>query len=130
MSAKSCAPGVYRVSVGGAGAFLLERDDVTVMDTGPPGKVDVLLDALQPIAFTASDVKRILITHYHQDHIGNLLAIAQQTGARVYAPAGDAGLIRKGGRAPRDFEVACFGHGGPIKSGASKKWKAAAKKYG
>ena len=100
MSTKEIAPGVHEVNVGGAGAFLFEHGDVTVIDTGLPGKVDVLLDAVRSIGRSASDVKHILITHYHLDHVGNLQTLTERTGARVYAPAGDAGLIRKGGPVP------------------------------
>ena len=111
MSAKSLVPGVHRVNVGGVAAFILERDDLTIIDTGLPGNVDVLLDAVSAIGRDASDVKRILVTHYHQDHIGNLLALAEKTGARVYAPEGDADLIRKGGRAPEMQKRGALGAG-------------------
>ncbi|MEA2499476.1 MAG: hypothetical protein QOH26_1881 [Actinomycetota bacterium] len=98
---KKIAPGVYRLSVGGVGAFLLDDDGaVTVVDTGLPGNVDEIWGGLKTIGRSPKDVKNILVTHYHQDHIGCLAPLTQGTDATVYAPAGEAAFIRSGGMAP------------------------------
>jgi glyoxylase-like metal-dependent hydrolase (beta-lactamase superfamily II) len=99
MSLTEIASGIHHTNLG-AGVFIINRDDVTIVDTGVPGKVDQILDAVREIGRDPSDVKQILVTHYHQDHIGNLGPLAQATGAEVYAPAKEASLIRTGGTAP------------------------------
>lgn len=100
MPTRQIAPGVYRGSAGGSAFFLIVGGDVTVIDTGPPNKVQRILAAVKTAGRLPTDVDHILVTHYHQDHIGNLAELARATRANVYAPAGDAQLIRSGGRAP------------------------------
>ncbi len=46
--------------------------DVTVIDVGLMGKDDYKLGAIQKLGFELSEVKRILMTHTHLDHIGCL----------------------------------------------------------
>ena len=99
MSLKEIAPGIHHTNVG-AGVFIIDREDVTIVDTGVPGKTDQVLAGLRAIGRQATDVKRILVTHYHQDHVGGLSVLAEATGAEVYVPRNEAGFIRDGGTPP------------------------------
>jgi glyoxylase-like metal-dependent hydrolase (beta-lactamase superfamily II) len=99
LSLKEIAPGVHHTNAG-AGVFIIVRDDVTIIDAGVPGKTDQVLTGLRELGRRATDVKRILVTHYHQDHVGGLTALADATGAEVYVPRNEAGLIRDGGTPP------------------------------
>jgi glyoxylase-like metal-dependent hydrolase (beta-lactamase superfamily II) len=58
---------------------------VTLIDTSLPGAQRTIEKELQTIGYRLSDVKRILITHAHHDHIGSLAALKEATGALVYA---------------------------------------------
>lgn len=100
MGTKQIAPGVHQLSAGGVNVTLVDRGGLIVIDAGLPNKLDQILGAVGAIGHTANDVTDILITHYHQDHIGSLEELARATGANVHAPAGDADLIRDGGKAP------------------------------
>ncbi|MCA1706580.1 MAG: MBL fold metallo-hydrolase, partial [Actinobacteria bacterium] len=40
------------------------------------------------------------VTHYHNDHIGGLARLAEATKATVFAPAGEAEVIRSGAPTP------------------------------
>ena len=99
MSLKEIAPGIHHTNVG-AGVFIIVRDDVTIVDAGVPGKTDQVLAGLREVGRQPRDVKRILITHYHQDHVGGLSVLAETTGAKVYAPRNEAAFIRSGGTPP------------------------------
>ena len=99
MSLKEIAPSIHHTNVG-AGVFIIDRDDVTIVDTGVPGKTDQVLAGLRELGRQVTDVKRILVTHYHQDHVGGLTVLAEATGAEVYVPRNEAGLIRDGGTPP------------------------------
>ena len=48
------------------------------------------------------DVKIILTTHAHWDHVGGLAALKRDTGARLLASAGDRGALESG-RPPSDY---------------------------
>jgi L-ascorbate metabolism protein UlaG (beta-lactamase superfamily) len=64
----------------GHAAFSLEADGTTVL-------VDPFLTGNPKAAASADDVQAnaILLTHGHQDHYGDIVAIAQRTGATVVA---------------------------------------------
>ncbi|MGH2754247.1 MAG: MBL fold metallo-hydrolase [Actinomycetota bacterium] len=112
MTLKSIATNVHHVGGVGAGVFLIVGDDITIVDTGIPGRSDRILAALREIGRDPSDVGRILITHYHNDHIGNLGPLAEMTEAQVFVPSKEAGVIRDGGKpapmTPRGLLGAAF----------------------
>ena len=71
------APGVYRVDAIGIKnmitVLLLENDDGwTLVDTGVEGSVDRIKDAIASLGSGPEDLKRIFLTHQHNDHTGGL----------------------------------------------------------
>ncbi len=68
-------------------------EGATLIDTGVPGMLPSIREKLQSLGLALTDIKRILITHQDIDHIGSAQAIANATGARVYAHEGDAPFI-------------------------------------
>lgn len=77
----------------GANVYLLVDDDgLTLVDTGLPGRADLILEQIEELGYSPSDVKRIIITHYHADHTGSLAAL-KATQAEVIAHAADAPYI-------------------------------------
>jgi glyoxylase-like metal-dependent hydrolase (beta-lactamase superfamily II) len=101
VSASPIAPGAYRVNLGGVAVFLIDASDgVTVIDAGMPDKVERIMSGIRSIGRMPTDVNHVLITHYHNDHVGSLADLAESVRARVWAPRGDAEIIRDGGRAP------------------------------
>ena len=97
MGAREIAKGVHHLNAGG-GVFIIDRGEVIIVDTGVPGKSDRVLAALSEIGRAPADVGHILITHYHQDHVGSLGSLAEATDAEVYVPAKEAAVIRGGGK--------------------------------
>jgi hydroxyacylglutathione hydrolase len=78
------AQGVYRVPVRGANAYLVEGDNgLMLVDTGMPGSERGIFGALDKIGRKPEDVKLVLITHRHLDHIGSVAAIKHRTGATL-----------------------------------------------
>ncbi|MGI8867253.1 MAG: MBL fold metallo-hydrolase [Rubrobacteraceae bacterium] len=76
------APGVYRVDAVGlknaVSVLLLENDDGwTRVDTGIASSVQRIKDALTALGSGAEDLKRILITHQHDDHVGGLKGMVE-----------------------------------------------------
>ena len=91
------ADGVYRLGTDWVGWYLLVEDDsVTVVDCGFSGYHDQLHAALQELGRPLDSVGAVVLTHYHSDHVGSAERIRQETGATVYAPAGDAEGLRTG----------------------------------
>jgi glyoxylase-like metal-dependent hydrolase (beta-lactamase superfamily II) len=89
--------GVHRLGTEWVGWYLYAFDDsVAMIDCGFPGYRDQLPEALAEVGLSLESVAAIVLTHYHPDHVGSAERIRAETGATVYAPAGDAEGIRTG----------------------------------
>lgn len=73
-----------------------DPDGLTIIDTGIPGNTKKILKYVAGLGKSAQDVKRILITHSDIDHVGNLKALQQATGARTYTSQIEAQAIAVG----------------------------------
>ena len=68
---------------------------IVVIDTGMPDAADGIADAVDALGGTFADVRDIVLTHLHMDHIGSLFAIAEQAPlASIYAGGPDSPDIR------------------------------------
>lgn len=66
-------PGLHQVRTRGSRAYLVVEDSgITLIDTGSPGSGRRILTALAELGRSPADIKQILITHYHLDHVGGL----------------------------------------------------------
>jgi glyoxylase-like metal-dependent hydrolase (beta-lactamase superfamily II) len=88
----------YLVPMGNANALLLDAGpDLVLVDAGFPGKADRVLDAVGKLGRAPSDLKHLVFTHGHPDHIGSAAALIRKTGATTYMHAADAPLAESGG---------------------------------
>ncbi|MDT5407787.1 MAG: hypothetical protein QOG14_7, partial [Mycobacterium sp.] len=64
---------------GGAVNWTLVADDSGVMliDAGYPGDRDDVLASLRQLGYQAEDVRAILLTHAHIDHLGSAIWFAK-----------------------------------------------------
>jgi glyoxylase-like metal-dependent hydrolase (beta-lactamase superfamily II) len=58
--------------IGPVNVYLIAEDPITIIDTGPKTKatVDALRAGLRAAGFLVSDIRRIVLTHAHEDHCG------------------------------------------------------------
>jgi glyoxylase-like metal-dependent hydrolase (beta-lactamase superfamily II) len=97
MSASQVVPGLYMIAAGPVNAYLLESTDGCVLiDTGLPGSSVTILDAVKGLGKQPGDIKHIVITHAHPDHIGGLAALKKATGADAYIHKLDAPIAEAG----------------------------------
>jgi glyoxylase-like metal-dependent hydrolase (beta-lactamase superfamily II) len=71
-------------------------DGLVVLDTGFPNSTSKILDGVRALGRQPSDVRHILLTHAHPDHIGSAAALKRETGATVWAHPIDAPIIEAG----------------------------------
>jgi len=93
---------LYQVPIGPVNAFILNADELILIDTGYKGKHETILKALNELGKTPADIRHILLTHSHPDHAGALADIMKLTEAQTYMHGADAALMRQGlaGRLP------------------------------
>ena len=81
---RKIAEGVYRVPARAANTYLIEAPKgLVLVDTGLPGSQKGILKAISKIGRTPSDLKLVLLTHRHLDHIGSGAVLKKQTGAKL-----------------------------------------------
>ncbi len=64
---------------------IVEDAGLTLIDTGTSGAVNAIIAQLDAAGYAVSDIKRIIITHAHSDHIGGLAELVKRSGAQVMA---------------------------------------------
>ena len=95
---KKIVEGAYLVPLGSANAVLLDGGpELVLADAGFPDKASLVFDAIRQIGRTPRDLRHLIFTHGHPDHIGSAAALVQETGATTYMHALDAPFAETGG---------------------------------
>ena len=84
---------LFRFPVGQAYLWR-DVDSVTLIDAGPPGQAGAITSAFAELGLSLSDLRQIILTHFHEDHVGSAADLAARSGARVLAHRVDAPVIR------------------------------------
>lgn len=87
------APGVHYVEHARTNVYLVEDDDgVLLVDTGLPRSRTVILEALSAIGRGIEDVRAVVLTHGHFDHVGTAVHLRTVHGIPVYCHPDDAAI--------------------------------------
>lgn len=90
------ASNVYAIPLGYVNAFLVQATELTLVDTGTPGSANTILESLRDLGYAPGDLKHIILTHLHPDHVGGLAALKRATGSPAYMHPADAVAVRVG----------------------------------
>lgn len=77
-----------------------DPDGLTLIDAGLPGSARALAEAIRAAGHHPSDVRRLVLTHFHPDHIGAAAEVATWGDVQVLAHHEDAPFIRAAGTGP------------------------------
>lgn len=96
MSIKQLAQDLY-VIPGLVNVYVLETvDGLALLDTGFPNGAARILAGVRAAGGRPGDIRHILLSHAHADHIGSAAALKRATGATVWAHPVDAPIIEAG----------------------------------
>jgi metallo-beta-lactamase class B len=92
------AGNTYYVGSKSLASYLIETPDGhIVINTGFEETVPLIRASIESLGFKPSDVKILLASHAHSDHVAGHAAFRELTGAKVYVMKGDDTVIASGG---------------------------------
>ncbi|MCB2047698.1 MAG: subclass B3 metallo-beta-lactamase [Novosphingobium sp.] len=93
----------WYVGTCGISAILIESDAGHVLiDTGPQDAVEAVLSNVRKIGLDPKDIRVLLVSHEHHDHIGGAAQVLHETGARLLATEVQAAALLRGNVADDD----------------------------
>ena len=97
-TAKQIWLGLYLIPCGAVNTYLIDggSDGLVLIDAGFPGKAGLVFDGIRNIGRRPSEVRHIVLTHAHFDHIGGLAEIVKVTGAQTWMHHVDAPIAEAG----------------------------------
>ncbi|MDO5417871.1 MAG: MBL fold metallo-hydrolase [Lachnospiraceae bacterium] len=91
------APGVYYVSGNDwVGCYLIDTGDgLILIDTAMHETCYLMLESIRQLGYDPKDIKKILLTHAHEDHMGAARTMKELTGARIYLGQRDLFMLHE-----------------------------------
>ena len=88
-------PGVHLVTHGHTNCYVVEGEDgVTLVDAAYPRTWSAVRQCLADLGRSASEIRGLVLTHGHFDHVGFASRLQRTYGVEVWAGAADAYLLR------------------------------------
>lgn len=72
-----------------------DESGVLLIDAGYPGHRDEVVGSVRQLGFEPEDVRAILLTHAHVDHLGSAIWFAKTRGTPVYTHAAEVGHAQR-----------------------------------
>lgn len=74
-----------------------------LINTGVASSFETIRDNIKALGFKLTDIKILLTTQVHYDHVGAMAAMKKATGAKMMVDAADSGVLADGGLS--DYEL-------------------------
>jgi glyoxylase-like metal-dependent hydrolase (beta-lactamase superfamily II) len=96
MFERDAAPGIHRVEDANVNWYLVEADEgLTIVDAGVPRSWASLQAALRELGRDAAEIRALVLTHAHFDHIGFAERARAELGIPVHVHENDVPLAHK-----------------------------------
>ncbi len=84
------------IKIGICNCYIVSDEGTIVIDAGMPGNCDKFLKGLNKNGITPEEIKAIIITHCHWDHIGCANKIKELTGAKIIVHKNEKDILEQG----------------------------------
>jgi hydroxyacylglutathione hydrolase len=74
---------IHPIPLGVGQGYIIQGESAIMIDGGAPGKAKVFIEILDRIGIKPEDIKLLIMTHGHWDHIGSARDIKEITGAKI-----------------------------------------------
>ena len=110
------AGNLYYVGTYDLGCYLITTSQGNILiNTGLAASASQIKHNVEKLGFKFNDIKILLITHAHYDHVGALAEIKKMTGAQLLVNENDAGVLADGGMS--DYALGIYGRSfAPVKA--------------
>lgn len=89
-------PGVHRLGDDTVSFYLIEDDqELLLVDAGLPRHFSQLTQLLERLGRSLPDIKAVLLTHGHVDHLGIAERVRRQSGATLWVHPADAAALKR-----------------------------------
>ncbi len=95
---------LYYVGTNDLACYLIATPEGHVLiNTGLPGSASMIRASVEALGFRFQDIKLLLTTHAHYDHVGGTAEVMKLTGARMLINERDASVLEDGGNSDYAF---------------------------
>jgi glyoxylase-like metal-dependent hydrolase (beta-lactamase superfamily II) len=75
--------------------LVVDGTGVLLIDAGYPGDREAVLSSLRELSYGPGDVRAVLLTHAHIDHLGSAIWLAKEYGTAVYCHPEEVGHAKR-----------------------------------
>jgi metallo-beta-lactamase class B len=105
----------WYVGTCGISAILVTSEDGHVLiDSGPADAAPQVLASIRKLGFDPADIRWILTSHEHFDHVGGVAALRRETGAQVAALASARQVLESGRPSADDPQAGLIDGASPV----------------
>ena len=77
---------IYQIRVLGCRVtIIINENAICLVDVGYPGSFRFVKKGIESLGFSINDIKVVVLTHYHPDHIGDIKSILNQINPTIFA---------------------------------------------
>jgi len=87
---------IYPIKLGFDCCYLIQDKEIIMIDGGAPGKIKEFMKSIGNLSIKPEQVKLIILTHGHWDHIASVKDIKEKTGAKIAVHEKEKEWLEKG----------------------------------